>query len=313
MNTDPVHWSRAWFRLGSNCDSVDNNICESFNKWIIEARFFPIITMLETIRRKVMVRIQQMRAKSETWTGPICPNILKKLNALIKLSGVCHAICNGEDKFEVKHWNNRFTVDLQKRECSCRYWQLAGLPCPHAISSIFFKTNSLDEYIAPCYHVTQFKNTYSHCLNPVEGMQSWPESDMPTLRAPGYVKMPGRPKKERRREPQEQPKARKLSKVGTVIRCRKCKGTGHNRSTCDRRHGVSGSANVGESSANAPAHSANAPPPPPSMPLVSSSNQSTRVSKKRKTSSALSQQSNSTSQNVSGLIYIFLHLSFASL
>ena len=267
MNTDPVHWSRAWFRLGSNCDSVDNNICESFNKWIIEARFFPIITMLETIRRKVMVRIQQMRAKSETWTGPICPNILKKLNALIKLSGVCHAICNGEDKFEVKHWNNRFTVDLQKRECSCRYWQLAGLPCPHAISSIFFKTNSLDEYIAPCYHVTQFKNTYSHCLNPVEGMQSWPESDMPTLRAPGYVKMPGRPKKERRREPQEPPKARKLSKVGTVIRCRKCKGTGHNRSTCDRRHGVKGS-----------------------------------------------QQSNSTSQNVSGIIYIFLlHLSFASL
>ena len=32
MNTHPQHWSRAWFRLGSNCDSVDNNICESFNK-----------------------------------------------------------------------------------------------------------------------------------------------------------------------------------------------------------------------------------------------------------------------------------------
>jgi hypothetical protein len=52
MNTDPHHWSRAWFRLGSNCDSVDNNMCEIFNKWIVEARFFPIITMLETIKRK---------------------------------------------------------------------------------------------------------------------------------------------------------------------------------------------------------------------------------------------------------------------
>ena len=57
---DPKHWSRAWFRLGSNCDSVDNNICESFNKWIIDARFLPIISMLEAIRRKVMVRIQEM-------------------------------------------------------------------------------------------------------------------------------------------------------------------------------------------------------------------------------------------------------------
>ena len=58
MNTDPAHWSRAWFKIGSNCDSINNNVCETFNKWIVEARFFPIVTMLETIRRKVMVRIQ---------------------------------------------------------------------------------------------------------------------------------------------------------------------------------------------------------------------------------------------------------------
>ena len=52
MNTDPANWSRAWFKIGSNCDYVDNNMCETFNKWIVEARFFPIVTMLETIRRK---------------------------------------------------------------------------------------------------------------------------------------------------------------------------------------------------------------------------------------------------------------------
>jgi hypothetical protein len=69
LNTHPQHWSRAWFRLGSNYDLVDNNICESFNKWIIEARFFPIITILETIRRKVMVRIQEQRTKSEKLKG----------------------------------------------------------------------------------------------------------------------------------------------------------------------------------------------------------------------------------------------------
>ena len=69
LNTHPQHWSRAWFRLGSNCDSVDNNLCESFNKWIVEARFFPIITMLEAIRRKVMIRIQEQRSKSERLMG----------------------------------------------------------------------------------------------------------------------------------------------------------------------------------------------------------------------------------------------------
>ncbi|WVZ81451.1 LOW QUALITY PROTEIN: hypothetical protein U9M48_028826 [Paspalum notatum var. saurae] len=67
-----------------NCDSVDNNICEYFNKWIVNARFFPIITMLEDIRIKVIVRIQEKRCKADRWKGAICPNISKKLNMYIK-------------------------------------------------------------------------------------------------------------------------------------------------------------------------------------------------------------------------------------
>jgi len=45
------------------------------------------------------------------------------------------------------------------KTCSCRYWQLAGLPCCHAISCILFKTNYLDEYVADCYSVQHFKQT----------------------------------------------------------------------------------------------------------------------------------------------------------
>jgi len=31
LRTDPEHWSRAWFKIGSFYDSVDNNMCECFN------------------------------------------------------------------------------------------------------------------------------------------------------------------------------------------------------------------------------------------------------------------------------------------
>lgn len=110
MNTHPQHLSRAWFKVGSNCDSVDNNLCESFNKWILEARFFPIITMLETIRRKVMVRIKDQIANSNRWNTVICPGILKKLNVYIAESAFCHAISNGAEAYEVKHHEHRFTV-----------------------------------------------------------------------------------------------------------------------------------------------------------------------------------------------------------
>ncbi|EEE63217.1 hypothetical protein OsJ_18027 [Oryza sativa Japonica Group] len=204
MNTDPSHWSRAWFRFGSNYDSVDNNICETFNKWIVQARFLPIISMLEAIRRKVMVRIHEKITLMDKWLGSICPNIHKKLNAYIIDSGNCHAICNGMDKFEVKHQNHRFTVDLERKTCSCRIYS--------------------------------FKKTYSCCLEPVEGMESWPTSDRPRPKAPGYVRMPGRPsKKEMRRELHEKPKATRVSRVGSVMTCRLCKLLGHNKASCHKR------------------------------------------------------------------------------
>lgn len=38
--------------------------------------------MLETIRKKVMVRIQENNTKVDRWGTMICPNILKKVNAI---------------------------------------------------------------------------------------------------------------------------------------------------------------------------------------------------------------------------------------
>ena len=110
------------------------------------------------------------------------------------------------------------------------------MPCCHAISSIYFIANSLDEYIADYYSVENLRKTYMHCLELVEGQDSWPISDREKLRAPGYIKMPGRHKTQRTREPHDKPKATNMmSRVGTVIRCAKCKGTGHNRSSFDKR------------------------------------------------------------------------------
>ena len=243
MEKDPHHWSRAWFKLGSDCDSVDNNICESFNKWIVQARYLPIISCFEAIRRKVMVRIQEMITQMDKWSPNviICPNITKKLKKSINQSAYCETIFNGKDSYEVKlkDWGveHRFIVKLEERTCTCRYWQLSGLPCAHAIACIYFHTRSLDNYIAKCYRVEDFRKTYAHCLQPVEGMPAWPISNRPRPVVPGHIAMPGRKKKSRTREPDEKPGSSRVSRVGTTIRCGRCKQQGHNRSSCERRNG----------------------------------------------------------------------------
>jgi hypothetical protein len=57
MKIEPIHWARAFFPKGSNCESVDNNLCESFNHAIVDDRLYPIISMMEKIRKKILVRI----------------------------------------------------------------------------------------------------------------------------------------------------------------------------------------------------------------------------------------------------------------
>ncbi|XP_075087903.1 uncharacterized protein LOC142169864 [Nicotiana tabacum] len=54
-------WCRAFFKDWSKCDYVENNMCETFNNWIMSARHKSIITMLEEIRVKVIERITTMR------------------------------------------------------------------------------------------------------------------------------------------------------------------------------------------------------------------------------------------------------------
>ena len=233
LRTSPEHWSKAFFKLGSNCDSVDNNMCESFNNCIMDSRFLPVISMNEIIRCKVMVRIQENRTKAEKWQGTICPNIFKKLKLNIERSGKCYVLWNGQDGFEVKEKDKmKFTVNLAQRTCSCRYWQLSGLPCCHAINAIYKSSKKLDDFIDPCYSITEYLKTYQFCLQPVEGQESWPVSKMPRPYPPAYVKMPGRKKTKRTREVGEKPAGTKISKVGVKMACSLCKKTTHNIRKC---------------------------------------------------------------------------------
>jgi hypothetical protein len=103
----------------------------------MEARYYPVISMLEAIRKKVMVRIQENRSKFVTWTANICSNIFRKLKVNIERSGCCIVLWNGADGFEVQEKEDKkYVVNLTLGTCSCRYWQLSGLPCAHAISCI---------------------------------------------------------------------------------------------------------------------------------------------------------------------------------
>ena len=73
-------WSRSKFTTNPKSDLIVNNLLECFNSYILDARDKPILTMLDTIRRKLMRRFQVNRASIVKMSGKLCSKIQIKVD-----------------------------------------------------------------------------------------------------------------------------------------------------------------------------------------------------------------------------------------
>ena len=83
-----------------------------------------------------MQRIAQKRELFSNITDELRPRIREVVENNKFQSRTCTPKHAGEYKFEVTQFENRFVVDLPNRACSCRYWNITGIPCSHAIACI---------------------------------------------------------------------------------------------------------------------------------------------------------------------------------
>ena len=80
---------RAFISTRTTSPTTDNNVCESFNNYILQSRSMPIIDMLEYIRSAIMHRIVRKRNKISGSSHELCPKIRKLLNKIILSSRKC--------------------------------------------------------------------------------------------------------------------------------------------------------------------------------------------------------------------------------
>ena len=225
-------WARSHFSTRAKCDILVNNMSESFNSYIMEARDKPIITMLEYIRRKFMNRIQIKKQGMEKYPGPICPSIQKKLEINKVDSGNCFPIFAGELKFEVDCHDSTHIVDLAEHTCSCRLWDLSGIPCKHAISCIYLNKQRPEDYVSRYYSKEVYLLAYNSMIHPVPGEHDWVQTGMDAIAPPFYRKQTGRPKKLRRKGADEPINPYKVSRRNKGVTCAKCLQLGHNQRSC---------------------------------------------------------------------------------
>ncbi|XP_074306023.1 uncharacterized protein LOC141641251 [Silene latifolia] len=181
------HWSRHAFSTTSKNNSLLNNMCESFNAVLKEARDKPIITFMEWIR-------------------------------------------SGE--YEVKHKGVQKAVNLEKRTCSCRHWELSGLPCSHAIVCIMDQREELLDYVDEAYTKATYVRAFEHAIAAMPGYQDWEKVGQVAPLPPPFKKLPGRPKMKKRRREASEESSGAAKKMTQRRACGKCGLLGHNVKTC---------------------------------------------------------------------------------
>ncbi|XP_059627279.1 uncharacterized protein LOC132270091 [Cornus florida] len=132
-NVPPRLWSRHKFEDNSECDLVVNNLAETWNDKIGDARDKPLITMLEWIHGYLMHRNQSKRQWIQNQTGFLCPTIATDLKNLIDDCGHCTTRKAGADIFKDYYKGVNEGVNLANRTCSCREWDVKASVLPDHI------------------------------------------------------------------------------------------------------------------------------------------------------------------------------------
>ncbi|KAL0464005.1 UNVERIFIED_CONTAM: hypothetical protein Slati_0288100 [Sesamum latifolium] len=138
----------------------------------------------------------------------------------------------GDFEFEVHDQNVNYIVNLKGETCNCMVWDISGIPCKHAALGIAHRREDIESYTDNRFSTAKYMKAYRHSIHPIPDPSLWPQDlkvSPSSLLPPVIKKLPGRPKKSRRKEPGEVPNT--VRRAG-VVRCKSCNQLGHNRRTC---------------------------------------------------------------------------------
>lgn len=226
MQSQPEHWANAFFS-GARYDHLTSNFGQLFYSWVSEADELPIIQMVDVLRGKMMELIYTRRVDSGQWSSRLTPLMEERLqNETLKAQPLQVLLSHGSI-FEV---SGEFvnTVDIEHWDCSCKEWQLMGIPCSHAIAVLECLGRSAYDYCSRYFTTECYRLTYAESINPVPNFETPAKGELEAavvVTPPPVKRPPGRPKM-RKIEP--------LDVIKRQLQCSKCKGLGHNKKTCKR-------------------------------------------------------------------------------
>nr|DAD32957.1 TPA_asm: hypothetical protein HUJ06_011808 [Nelumbo nucifera] len=225
VESEPEHWANAFFG-GARYNHMTSNFGEMFYSWVSEANDLPITQMVDVLRGKMMELIYTRRMESSQWLTRLTPLMEEKLQKETIKAHTLEVLFSPGSTFEVRG-DSVDIVDIDHWDCTCKGWQISGLPCSHAIAVFECIGRNPYDYCSRYFTTESYRLTYSESIHPVPSIDRFLLKDSSnaalTVTPPPTRRPPGRPKN-------KQTGFQEV--VKRQLQCSRCKGIGHNKTTC---------------------------------------------------------------------------------
>lgn len=158
-------------------------------------------------------------------------NMILYANVFFFLCRYWSVIPSGGNVFETRNGHEAMVVDLDARKCSCRLWDISGIPCVHSIAAIHFINKDPEDFVSKWFTKDIFKMAYANSIRPLNGSNMWTPTPYIKPNPPKERRMPGRPSIKRKRSESESQSSR-VTQSGKTMTCNNCLEKGHNARTC---------------------------------------------------------------------------------
>ncbi|XP_060180095.1 uncharacterized protein LOC132609908 isoform X1 [Lycium barbarum] len=224
--SEPDHWANALFG-GARYGLLTSNFGQLFYDWVMEVNELPITQMVDVLRGKIMELIYTRRVESDQWATRLTPLMEEKLQSETSKARSLQVLPSHGSTFEVRG-ESVDVVDIDQWDCSCKGWQLNGMPCCHAIAVLELIGRSPYDYCSRYFTTESYHVTYVESINPVPNLESPANGEVDAaviITPPPSKRPPGRPKMK---------KVDAFDIVKRQMQCSRCKGLGHNKKTCGK-------------------------------------------------------------------------------
>ncbi|XP_019253969.1 PREDICTED: uncharacterized protein LOC109232669 [Nicotiana attenuata] len=166
MNVEYERWSRAHSTINRTL-TMTSNIAESINAALKAARELPVLPLLDYLKQLIRRwNITNLKNAVESFTdlGKKYDTMLMdnlELSHQMKVTPLTSYLYSIFDKGKQR------MVFLKDRTCSCRRFQLDGLPCAHAWAVLKYKYIDHIEYCSMYYTKKYLLKTYEIPIYPV--------------------------------------------------------------------------------------------------------------------------------------------------